>query len=132
MTEKEVDIETLVGETIVDIDDVPDEAGDDRILITTANGRTIVIYHQQGCCERVRIIGRDGEWHTLIGKVIVEARKDQQEQQDSATGYGTATKTELMFRVDDATVVSRWIGESNGHYSERVDIKELFKKFGDY
>ena len=115
-----MDIKTLAGEVLTHVDE-----GGDQILLTTESGRTIKIYHEQDCCESVSIQDRTGEWHTLIGKVIVEA--DAKEEQLSDQKYESATLTTLTFSTNEDTVISRWIGESNGYYSESVDLCELQK-----
>ncbi|WP_417459104.1 hypothetical protein [Kordiimonas sp.] len=118
-----VEIGSLVGEVLTHVD--ADENGEE-ILLTTASGRQITIHHDQDCCEHVRIEGTDGSWHELIGKVIVDATKDEREFGDPPPAFPDSwTRTDLTFRVDGATVVSRWIGESNGYYSESVDIDEI-------
>jgi len=113
-------VETLVGEILTHIDIDPDN---DVILLTTQSGRQVRIFHDQDCCESVAIKGTDGEWHNLIGKPIVEAT--QEESQDDTSEFESCTHTQLSFRVDDATVISRWIGTSNGCYSESVDLEEI-------
>ena len=109
----------LAGETLTYIDVDPEN---DVILLTTESGRMIKIYHEQDCCESVRIEDTQGDWHNLIGKVIVTAYADEYE---SEVEYGSRTETTLTFCVDDATVINRWVGESNGYYSESVHIEEI-------
>lgn len=112
-------LESLVGETLsyIDTDD------SDEIMLTTTSGRKIHIYHQQDCCESVGIVDTVGNWHNLIGKVVIEASKDFDECNGECCD--SCTHTRLTFKVNDATVISKWIGESNGYYSEGVDIEEL-------
>jgi hypothetical protein len=118
-----MDIQKLVGEILKTIDVDPEK---NKILLTTESGREIMIYHEQDCCESVRIEDTEGNWHELVGKVIVEATEDAQDgDEGDEWGLSHTTKTALTFKVDGATVISRWIGESNGYYSESVDIKEL-------
>lgn len=117
-----VELSSLVGEVLTYID----TDGSDEIMLTTASGRKIKIYHEQDCCETVRIEDTKGNWHDLIGKVIVEAVHDVNPSGESEPEYTDSwTRTNLVFKVDDATVISKWIGESNGYYSESVDIKEI-------
>jgi len=113
------EIEVLVGEVLTHID--TDEKNNE-IMLTTESGKIIKIFHDQDCCETVAIEDTEGEWHKLVGKVIVEASKDEKQGE---CDYGSITETTLKFRVDDATVISRWIGESNGYYSESVDIEDV-------
>jgi hypothetical protein len=120
--EKEIEASSLVGEVLTHVDDC-----DDEILLTTESGRRIIIKHEQDCCESVHIEGIEGEWHTLIGKVIVEA-KNEIASNDCGECGESCTHTELTFKVDDATVISRWIGSSNGYYSEAVELYELIDK----
>lgn len=114
----------LIGETLefVDVDEQ-----ENQILLTTKSGRRILIYHDQGCCESVRIVDTLGNWHDLIGKVIVEVEEDIIDSGDH-DGYDSKTETTLTFKVDGSTVISKWIGESNGFYSESVDITEITRK----
>jgi hypothetical protein len=115
-----VKFDVLVGE-VLDAVDIDREK--DQILLTTRSGRQFLIYHEQKCCETVEISGQDGSFDKLIGKPIVEARDNAVDTSEEAAD--SQTTTTLVFRVDDHTVISRWVGDSNGYYSESVDIEEL-------
>jgi hypothetical protein len=115
-----VKFDVLVGE-VLDAVDIDREK--DQIFLTTRSGRQFLIYHEQKCCETVEISGQDGSFDKLIGKPIVEARDNAVDTSEEAAD--SQTTTTLVFRVDDHTVISRWVGDSNGYYSESVDIAEL-------
>lgn len=118
------DIKKLVGETLKYVDDCGDE-----ILLTTESGKKYKIYHSQDCCESVSVLDTKGNWHDLIGKVIRVAEHDEESNPDKeeigVDYYDSATLTTLTFKTDENTVISRWIGESNGYYSESVDIADI-------
>ena len=120
---KSIEIGSIVGEVLTHIDIDTDK---DQIRLTTASGRIIMIEHQQDCCEYVRIDGFDGDMATLVGRVIVEATQEETDG-SNAEEYESRTDTKLTFRTDANTVVSRWIGTSNGYYSERVGLWEIVK-----
>ena len=120
-----IELEDLDGEVLTHIDVDSDDKKGDQILLTTQSGRQIRIYHEQDCCEHVRIEGTDGEWRELYGKPILEA---VHEEDGGEWEGGTCTRTTLTFRVDSATVISRWFGESNGYYSEAVNIEDITRK----
>lgn len=115
---KHINPNEIVGEVLTNID----VDGDTQILLTTESGRQFLIYHDQDCCEEVSILSTEGDWYTLLGKEIVELNVDER---PSKPGYESRTDTTLTFKVSDATVINRWVGESNGYYSESVDFAEL-------
>jgi hypothetical protein len=119
---RHVEFSDLVGE-VLDAVDIDRE--ENQILLTTRSGRKFLVYHEQDCCETVAIHWQDGSFDKLIGKPIVEAREFAVDTGESESDYDSQTTTTLVFRVDDQTVISRWIGDSNGYYSESVDIAEL-------
>jgi len=115
--------DALVGEILTHIDV---DADNEEILLTTQSGRRFRVYHNQNCCENVNIVDTEGEWHTLLNKKLVEVKHT--EYDDGVPPYDgceSYTKTAILFRVDDATVISRWVGTSNGYYSETVDLAEI-------
>jgi hypothetical protein len=119
---RHVEFSDLVGE-VLDAVDIDRE--ENQILLTTRSGRKFLVYHEQDCCETVAISGQDGSFDKLIGKPLIEARDFAVDTGESESDYDSQTTTTLVFRVDDQTVISRWIGDSNGYYSESVDIAEL-------
>ena len=119
---RHVEFSDLVGE-VLDAVDIDRE--ENQILLTTRSGRKFLVYHEQDCCETVAISDQDGNFDNLIGKPLIEARDFAVDTGESESDYDSQTTTTLVFRVDDQTVVSRWIGDSNGYYSESVDIAEL-------
>ena len=118
---KHVEFSALVGEVL---DSVDIDREENQILLTTRSGRKFVVYHEQDCCETVAISGQDGSFDKLIGKPLIEARDFAVDTTEEGIDDSQTTTT-LVFRVDDQTVISRWIGDSNGYYSESVDIAEL-------
>ena len=117
---RHVEFSDLVGE-VLDAVDIDRE--ENQILLTARSGRKFLVYHEQDCCETVAISGQDGSFDKLIGKPLIEARDFAVDTGESESD--SQTTTTLVFRVDDQTVISRWVGDSNGYYSESVDIAEL-------
>ena len=117
-----VEVDVLQGKTLTNID-----VGPESIMLTTECGRQIVIRHDQDCCESVVVEDTQGDWHQLVGKPIVEVSHDEEKDcEPKPSEYSESwTRSTLTFRVDDATVINRWIGESNGYYSESVSLHDV-------
>lgn len=123
-------IDELANKKIVAIDIVDDPGKDHEIQITTECGRVFRFFHSQDCCESVKIAAAqdgDGSLLSLIGKQIREVTQEELRDDDTEPSCDSWTKTTITFRTDSETVISRWIGESNGYYSEDVYLEEIFK-----
>lgn len=117
-----MNIETLNGEVITNID-----VDKGSMRITTASGRTIDITHDQDCCESVYIHSA-GNLHRFVGKVIDSAKENVHRNLPDGVNdeyMESYTVTDLVFQCDGDTEIVQWIGESNGYYSERVDIHDI-------
>lgn len=99
-------------------------AWNDEIHFVTLNGRTFGMYHQQDCCESVQIEDIVGDLSDMIGTPIVHAEEsDREATADEVSESGTWTFYHLRSAKGDVTI--RWLGESNGYYSESVDLFEI-------
>lgn len=96
------------------------------LILKTTCGREFKMYHKQDCCENVELERIDGELLDLLkGDPILAAYETEEEQEDEADGDGTHTWTFYTIRTMNTTVVLRWLGRSNGYYSETVEFKEI-------
>lgn len=78
--------------------------------------------HEQECCESVYIEDIEGDLKNLIGTPLVMAETYYHE---ADTYDGSETYTYYTFATVKGRVVIRWYGESNGYYSESVDITTI-------
>lgn len=108
-------IPLLQGQVILAIRGM--KAGSDRVEIICTDLSRVTLYHVQDCCEHVELVEVIGNPADLIGQRIVLAEVTTQ-QDDNAE---SATWTFYRFRSHGGDVTLRWVGESNGYYSERVD-----------
>lgn len=109
--------EELLGKIITKIEGA--EEGSDEIRFITNDGHAFRMYHEQDCCEDVRIEDIGGDITNLIDSPILLAEEVSSE--GDLGNYDTCTWTWYHFATIKGYVTIRWFGESNGYYSERVD-----------
>ena len=120
----EVDVSVLMHRTITNLQ----QNGYDELLFTMDNGDRYIMYHSQDCCEYVRIEDIDGDLNDLVGSPILQAEEVTGETQDSweeDERQDSYTWTFYKFATIKGSVTLRWLGESNGYYSERVDFGKV-------
>ncbi|QDH49822.1 hypothetical protein BEYONPHE_135 [Bacillus phage Beyonphe] len=121
------EFEGLVGKTFTRVD----KKGSSELVFYDTDGEIYVMYHEQDCCESVYIEDIDGDLEDLLHNPILMAEevtshdnpdKDEEEDEDDNWDYGSQTWTFYKIATIKGTVTLRWLGESNGYYSESVDF----------
>ena len=126
MKPKTQNISELIGLTL---SKATGKIGDDEICFESVCGRKFRLYHQQDCCEFVRVEDICGEMSDLVGSPITQAEensnsKDELPHRVLMEYDNSFTWTFYRLATAKGQVVIRWLGESNGYYSEAVDFEE--------
>ena len=79
-------------------------------------------YHEQSCCESVWLTQVDGISDKIIGSRIVIAEVVTDEKD---TEHGHITWSFYKIGTNKGMIDFRWCGESNGYYSETVDLVKI-------
>lgn len=95
----------------------PYTRGGDELVFRNGDG-AFYFHHYQDCCERVRIEEIHGDLDDLRGAPLLQAEQSSSIEHD---GPGI-TWTFYKFATIRGSVTVRWCGESNGYYSEEVDM----------
>ena len=101
------------------------ENNGDQLRFECAEG-AFVFEHDQDCCESVSIEDVSGDLQDLIGEPLLLAEESSGETpSDYKFDYepDSFTWTFYKFATRKGYVDVRWLGESNGYYSESVDLK---------
>jgi hypothetical protein len=115
----------LLGKTLVNIEG---SVGDEEIIFTTLEGKHYRLFHKQYCCESVQVEDICGDMSDLIGERLLiaeEITSDENPPGVTPKGQNSFTWTFYKLATIKGSVTIRWYGESNGHYSERVDFEEF-------
>jgi hypothetical protein len=111
----------LVGLTFERIEGL--DEGSPEVNLYTDCGRHFRMDHYQDCCEHVRVAEVIGDVSDLIGSPVLKA--EEVSEADETQEYGTGTWTFYKLATRKGYVDIRWLGESNGYYSESVDFGEV-------
>ncbi len=112
----------MLGVTMLNVDG---KVGGGSMDFIGSNGKTYTFLHHQDCCESVNIEDIIGDLSDLIGSPIVEAEEISSDSAPAPTreyGIDSYTWTFYRFSTNKGTVTVRWLGTSNGYYSEGVDF----------
>jgi hypothetical protein len=97
-----------------------------EVFIRVDNG-TYKLYHEQDCCEYVRVVKVIGNVNELIGEVIFAEEDAGANEPDWHTEYvdESHTWTKHVLKTENAILEFWFLGESNGYYNESVSIKKI-------
>jgi len=114
---KYVDIKDMLGRSFNSISVAPD---DSDIIFEDDDG-IFTMYHEQDCCEHVRVEDITGNLVDLLDSPILMAEEASNGFNDSNRDE-SGTWTFYKLATIKGYVDIRWLGESNGYYSESVQI----------
>ena len=119
---KDVDFSELKGETLKATTGMHD--GSEKVEFVTESGRTFTLYHGQDCCESVDLNEVVGDPADLIGSPITMA--EESSNSDNPPGEYAESWTWTFYKLATVKghVTLRWLGQSNGYYSESVTFVE--------
>jgi hypothetical protein len=109
----------MLGKTFVQ---VTGSVGGGEMLFETADGERFLFAHQQDCCESVDINDIVGDLQDLVGAPMLVAEEVSGATEPDAEHDESYTYTFYKFATRKGYVDVRWLGESNGYYSESVEL----------
>ena len=109
----------MLGKTFVKVTGSVDS---DEMLFETATGERFLFAHEQDCCETVSINDIVGDLQDLVGEPLLVAEEVKGATEPDEEHYESYTYTFYKFATRKGYVDVRWLGESNGYYSESVEL----------
>jgi hypothetical protein len=120
MRYEDVKFSDLLGKTL---NSILVNDNQDEIIFNTSQGEVYKLYHQQDCCESVDINDVNGDLNDLLNTPITQAEESSNSEDEKPSEWSESwTWTFYKLATIKGYVTIRWIGESNGYYSEGVDF----------
>ena len=115
--------EDLRGQTIIAISGVKIDS--DTVTLELNNGEKYQLNHYQNCCESVSIAEIHGDINDILNTPILLAVESTNDTDKPAVHTESYTWTFYRLITHKGNLVLRWLGRSNGYYSESVSFTEL-------
>ena len=120
-------ISELFGKTLTRVERGM-HGGEDALIMEDTTGTVYTLAHSRDCCENVNIDDITGDLSDLVGAPLVMAEEATQSGAEAGLAFPggypseSSTWTFYKFATVKGYVTVRFFGESNGYYSEGVDI----------
>lgn len=124
----ELDFSVLTGKVITKIDGLVKDS--EQVIFSCSDGEKYIMFHEQDCCESVTVADVYGNLSSLIGSPITLAECSTKQGEDDDS-WGTSTWTFYKLATVHGYVDIRWLGESNGYYSEAVSFCAILPPKGE-
>lgn len=115
----------LVGKVLISVKNIDNK----RLVFIADDGSVYELFHDQSCCDNVRIEDITGDLFNLLDSPITMADESSNPEYEEfeirlARNLLRRRRTWTFYRLATLKgyVDIRWLGVSNGYYSERVDF----------
>jgi hypothetical protein len=118
-------VDDLVGHTLTAIENC--KAGSEAVTFVFGDA-SFLMYHNQDCCEDVRLDDVAGDIENLVGTPLTMSEvvaDDHFENAHPDRDEHSYTWTFYKFATIKGYVTLRWYGTSNGYYSEEVSFDRI-------
>lgn len=124
-----MNLDIILWKTITDVK----VENNDCIIFTCDDGSCFEASHMQDCCEEVKIYDINEDLSCLIGEEIIGVKEEESKIWPNDVGkenfcIDSFTWTTHTFQTSKNTVIVRWIGLSNGFYSEKIHFTRTHKQ----
>ena len=119
----EVKIDAIVGKVIVSINGMAKHS--EKVTISTSDGKDYIFLHEPDCCESVELADFELGSDDFAGATIISAEEvcSSDDELTKPSEYSDSwTWTFYKIETTKGEIWMRWLGESNGYYSESVEI----------
>ena len=107
----------FIGKTITEIQEVSIE----DLRFEFSDGSRLRMYHEQDCCEEVFLAEVIGDLTDLYNSPVIMFEQVSEHSEDQ---WGdSSTWTFYKIATVKGYVTLRWLGTSNGYYSEKVNFE---------
>ena len=118
----------LVGKTLRHIEGA--SVGSEEIVFYCEDGSRFRQYHYQDCCESVDLNEIIGDLDDIIGSPILLAEEASYSDEPAPDGslpeyHDSWTWTFYKLATVKGHLTLRWLGESNGYYSESAYFEQI-------
>ena len=111
--------ELVKGKTIVEV--VGLKKQEESVTLKLDDNSELEFYHEYCCCEDFWLEDFEFSGKGIVGAKILNVLLVSEKQE--VTDSGSMTWTFYKIQTDKGELFMRWCGESDGYYSEEVDIK---------
>ena len=123
-----MNISELIGKKLLKVENVEDE----KIIFLVDDESEYMLYHEEDCCEWVKVNDICGDLDDLINSPILKAEERTNEDKNpegidlkELGEQESFTWTFYELATIKGSVTIRWYGESNGYYSESVTFCKI-------
>lgn len=114
--------ENMLGQVMSEV------KADDDMVFKSDSGKVFRFTHFQDCCESVYVEDVCGDLQDLVGSPLLVAEEvsslDDFKPDEPNSDWESRTWTFYKFATNKGNVTVRWLGTSNGYYSESVSYVE--------
>jgi hypothetical protein len=122
------EFKNMIGRSMTQVEGA---VGDERMVFHAYDGSEFVFWYNHDCCATCTINDIAGDLTDLVGSPLIHAELVSSDQNagDKPSEYADSwTWSFYKFRTMKGDVTIRWLGESNGYYSETVTYSETLAK----
>lgn len=123
--EGDLDISVLLGKTVIAIHGL--EQYSDQVIFECSDDNKYIMWHEQDCCENVAVEDVVGDVNVLLNSPIKLAEVSSNNNHDEDDEDESKTWTFYKLGTINGYVTIRWLGESNGCYSEEVTFSNIIR-----
>lgn len=123
MVSRSVEFSVLLGKTIKSIKGC--RVGSSAITIHCTDGYKYKMEHDQDCCEIVLVNDVTGKVKDIVGLPLTLADESVSKTDPPHSDAESFTWTFYKLATLKGFIDIRWLGESNGFYSEEVTFREV-------